>query len=110
LPVGAFRTAVAREWEIGGGTEDPGRPRKKQLEKSGSLENLYVLGSRFARRIEFVRSIFLEENTDQFVGSDGNNQKTARHSDYKSPAEKVGPNADQQIEHKTHPSCGQLCH
>jgi hypothetical protein len=90
--------------------EDPGRPGKTQLERSGSLENLYVSGSRFAGRIEFVRSIFLEENTDQFVGSDGNNQKTARHSDYKPPAEKVGHNADQQIEHKAHPNCGQLWH
>jgi hypothetical protein len=61
----------------------------------GSLENFYCQGSRFARRIEFVRRIFLKENTDQFVGSDGNDQNTARHADYKSPAEKVGHNADQ---------------
>jgi hypothetical protein len=54
-----------------------------------------------------VRRIFLEENTDQFVGRDGNDQSTASHADYKSPAEKVGHNADQQIEHETQPRCGQ---
>jgi hypothetical protein len=53
------------------------RPEEMQLENQVTGELLLLGEPVRARRIEFVRRIFLEDNTDQLVGSDWDDQNAA---------------------------------